>query len=411
MTISFSYRKGIFFLILLNPILSIVFDDTNVYYFYIMGPLLFLLLLFYNCKNRNIVRYSFFVTACTSFSVIFAILFGTSRSDLGKINNHLFSYLDCVLLLLLLSEDKNIRYFETLIIQKLTAIKFIVILINFIEGFLLITRRGYSYHFSWGGTFFHGTNNMPHTLACLMIVTLFFVCILIRYTEKRRYILGAIIPFLAIFASGARSLLLVSVFPMLLIIDMVFTKKQKSIFFKIMVVLLILIVIAFIFRNEILTSDLWNKILIKQDSGNNSSGRLYMWSDLINRYIHSYNPIKYLFGQGDYMTYYYNSVNPLVHVNVWAHNDFLQILVGKGALGLFFYIYALVRCGSNIFKNNKNFYKYFILASIILAAIINGFYSYRDIMLVLPFIIVLARYYGYYGEKQNVSELLDKIRV
>lgn len=389
-----SCRKGIFFLVLINPILSLVLDDTSVYYFYVMGPAIFLLLLIQNCKKNQMGKFSILVTFFTAVSVLLAIGFTASRSDLGKINNHLFNYLDAVLMMIMLSEDDNIEYFKNLMINNMKFIKGMVFLINVVEGFLLITGRGYKYHYNWGGTFFHGTNSMPHTLSYLMVVTIIFICLLIQYTGKKIYVIGSVIPLYAIFVSGARATLLVSFFVVLVMIDMIFTQKQKNILFKIFIVVLVLLAAAFVLRDKIMSSDLWSKIVTRQTSGNSSAGRIYIWSDLLNRYIHSINPLKYILGQGDYITYYYNLNNPLVKVNVWAHSDFLQILVGKGLAGLICYLYAMFKCGRNVMKKNNNIYKYAVIVMVVMAAAVNGFYSYKDMMLALPFIVILARYYG-----------------
>lgn len=406
-----SCKRAIFFLSLINPILSLVFDNTSVYYFYIMGPVIFLLLLYHNCKTCVYTRVSLYVTIVTFISVLLAIAYGVSRSGIGKINNHLFNFLDAVLLMLMLSHDDNIDYFRGLFKSKIFLAKLIVIITNIVELFLLITRRGYEYHYSWGGTFFHGTNSMPHTLAYLMQAIIVLDCLIIQYSGKKWFGLFCIIPFYTIFESGSRTSLVLSIFLLLVIIDLVFTQKQKSVVLKLLFVVIFAGVFLFVFRDKILTSDMINKILLRQSSGNDTAGRTYIWTNLMHEYLTSYNPLKYFFGQGDYMTYYYNLANPDVNVNVWAHNDFLQILIGKGMAGFLFYLYAMIKCFKNIIVKNRSVYKYAPICMVVLAALVNGFYSYRDLMLSLPFIVILSRYYDNgrpAGEKRSKKNALRR---
>jgi uncharacterized ion transporter superfamily protein YfcC len=201
------------------------------------------------------------------------------------------------------------------------------------------------------------------------------------------------VPFYAIFESGARTTLILSMFLLLVVIDFIFTQKQKNVIIKLFVVLVFIGCLLYVLRDKIFSSDLYSKIVLRQASGNDTAGRTYIWTDLIQKYFSSYNPLQYLFGQGDHMTYFYNFANPKVNANVWAHNDFLQILIGKGLFGVVCYVYALFKCINNIIIRNKSKYKYVIIYMVILAAAINGFYSYRDIALSLPFIVILARYY------------------
>lgn len=180
----------------------------------------------------------------------------------------------------------------------------------------------------------------------------------------------------------------------MIIVDLVFTKKQKQIFVKIIVFSGLCALGLFLLKDKIVQSDLFIKIVARHNSGNSSAGRLYIWRDLIDKYIHNSSIVQYLTGQGDYMVYRYNVINPLVNVEVWAHNDFLQILVGKGLIGVLLYISSGIKCFYNVVKQNKSLYSIFFILMIALAAMINGFYNYKDLSLQIPIIIGLSRYYN-----------------
>ncbi len=399
-----SYKKVIFLIILMNPILSVVFDNTNIYYFYLLGPILALLLVLDAASNLGLFKAS--VYACI-ITVICASLAIVSGSPLGKINNHLFNYLCAVLLMLFMSKDYNMNFIYEMCRKHLFALKTVVIGINVLELFLLVNGMGYEYRYSWGGNFFHGTNSMPHTLGYLMLVIMLLVVLIIMIEQKKQFVFFSVVPFYGIFESGSRIALLLAVPIILILIDQVFTQKQKSLLFKGLFVLGLAGVALFLLRDKILESDLWSKIVTRQESGDSTAGRLYIWTDLLNQYFWNSNFVQLIFGQGDGSSYYYNSINPLVAASVWAHNDFVQILLGKGIAGLVVYIYAFGTCWLPVIKSNRNFYKYFTIGLILIAAICNGFYSYRDVTIAIPFFVLVAKFYDRVYEQNCDNKRLE----
>lgn len=401
MRIRISTIKILFYLLLINPILSLCFDNTTVYYFYLTGPIIVLCTIMLLCKRRNQLIQGLICIFCTFISVILALIY---KGDIGKINNHLFNYLSSILLIIFISDEKNIENFKNLILNNMKFLKLNVIIINITQLYLLLTNKGYLYRHSWGGNFYHGTNSMPHTLSYLMLVTMILVCLIILFEKDRIFFIFAIIPLYAIFESGARISLVLGLMLLMILIDLTFTKKVKSVFLKVLFVLFIMFVFMYLFRDKIMQSDLWNKITLRDSSGNSSAGRFYIWSDIIDKYINNGNLIQMFFGQGDDKSYYYNSINPLVKSSVWAHNDFIQILIGKGAIGLSIYIYWLYYIMKVLVVKSFNIYTILIIMFVIIACMLNGFYTYKDLSLYIPFIVTLS--YFYYGGKNEKSETI-----
>lgn len=264
---------------------------------------------------------------------------------------------------------------------------------------MLLKHQGYVYVYSWHGTFFQGSNSMPHTLSYLMLATIIFVIVYTVITRKKVFALMAIIPSYCVFLSGARVSLLLCVVLDAILVSFTLTEKQKSIIVKFIKIAPWIVAGLFIFRNKIFASDVMAKIITRSKSGNLSAGRTYMWNDLLSKYINESNIIQYFLGQGDDKSYYFNQINPLVGVEVWAHNDIVQVIIGKGLVGLFIYTTILICFFNVLIKRSGNIYTYAIIFFIIVAMLLNGFYSYRDVNLCIPFFIVINELLSYKGLK------------
>lgn len=388
-------NQMLYFLLIINTLLSLAFDSTKIYYFYILGPIIAIMLTWLMRKNKRNMIVVFIMYILLIFNVVNAWASNASLSNFGKINNHFFNYIDVILLLLYFSKDNRIREFWEYTLEKKNLLKLVVLITILVELFYLITGKGYQLRWNWGrGNFFRGTSNSEHTLSYLMIVILIYIIFLLFIEGKKRIAILSVIPLYAIFESGARAALILAVFPLMMIVDLVFTRKQKQIFVKVVAFSGLCALTLLFLKDQILQSNLFIKIIARNDSGNSSAGRLYIWSDLISKYIHDSSISQYLMGQGDYMIYKYNAVNPLVNVEVWAHNDFLQILVGKGLIGVLLYVSSGIKCFYNVIKKNKSLYSIFPILMIVLAAMVNGFYNYKDLSLQIPFIVGLSRYYN-----------------
>ena len=401
-----TWRNILFFLILLNPVCAL-FLDNFVYYSYVIEPL-FMILLLVNSSNRGlyISRRNMLVLLVTFLSVIYAISIG---SPLGKIYIHLFCYLDTIYMFYYFSRRDNADSFYVYLQNHTFAIKTIVILANIVELYMIITRKGYVNRFHWGGNFFQGTSSMPHTLSYLMLIVVALVIILLMIEKKRIYVLGAIVPLYAIFISGARITLILAVPFLVMIIDLCLTRKQKSVVVKILVALIVVSVGLFLLRNRIMSSNLWTKLMVRSGSSYEvTAGRTEIWFGLIRGYFNDMNTISKVIGAGDDKTYYFNAINPTVLHEVWAHNDFLQILIGKGILGLFAYTVAMISFFRAIIKNHRSLFTWMIIGLIFAAAALNGFYSYRDTALGVPLFAIIGYYYG--NEREGVQFIRNKAK-
>lgn len=359
-----------------------------------------ILLLVVAQKQKKVYQHTLIICGTVVLCEFFAILWD---SPLGKLHNHLFNYIDAILLMLFMTNSKNIESIDLLIKKHLKLIKNVVIIINIVELVMLITHKGYVDIYSWQGTFFQGTNSMPHTLSYLMLATMIFGIIYIIYTHKKWFSFMLLIPIYCIFVSGARISLILAAILVMLLLSFAITENQKSLIVKTFKIVPPLLVVLFLFRNKILGSDLMSKIAVRTTSGNTTAGRVYIWSDLLHHYLNDSNFVQYFFGQGDDKSYYFNLHNMKVNVEVWAHNDFIQIIIGKGLAGILMYIMALLSYFKTIIKHSGNIYTLAIVVFITVAAMMNGFYSYRDINMCIPFLLIINEKLSY--KKRRVTEL------
>lgn len=395
MKLKITIRGLIYIILLINPLLSLILDGTEIHFFYIEGPVLALLLILNSLKSEI----NFYRTICATVITIFCVLFAyIEGSSIGKINNHLFNFLDMILLIFFSINKVEIDYFKNFMKRNILIFLVVISITNIAELYMLLTHKGYTYIYSWNGTFFQGTNSMPHTLSYLMLVVIIFVICVLVETHKKYYTFLAIIPSYCVFISGARVSLVLCMILDCIILSFVFTEKYKNLLIKAIKILPLVAVVLFIFKDKIISSDLMNKIVARNRSNNTSAGRVYMVNNLWNHYIYDSTFLQYLLGQGDDKTYYYNRTNSLVGVEVWAHNDVMQILIGKGFLGIVVYFSSIFLYFKKIIKKSGNIYSFGLITFILVAILLNGFYSYRDIALSIPFIMMVNNELSYKRE-------------
>ena len=386
-----SIRNMIMALVIVNPLIALFFDGLPIYR-YILEPVVTILLLFESSREKRRFKNNIFILFLITASCIYTLF---ENVNLARIYLHLFCYLNFIFFIYFMTDKSNQKYVFDFLKLHVRYLKSLVIFVNIVEAFMMITGRGYVNRFHWGGDFFYGTSSMPHTMSYLMLVVIAIIIIIIMIEKNKYWFLCALVPFLAIFQSGARISLVLASFLLLIIIDQVLTSKQKSIAIKLFVVVLLVGIILFIFRDRILSSSMWTKIIKRSgDSYNMTAGRTVVWGGLIEKFFGDSSFLEFFLGHGDDRTYYYNAINPLVRNAIWAHNDYLQILVGKGIIGFCLYIAATYNFIKSILKQNSSVYKWSIVLFVLLAALLNGFYSYRDMTMAIPFFAIIGMYYG-----------------
>lgn len=128
-----------------------------------------------------------------------------------------------------------------------------------------------------------------------------------------------------------RGAIIIAAFTLFLIIRHDLKVSKGS--YKIAVFALVVISIAFLvqFVEHMLdTSDYFNERIAATLEGD-SSDRDIIYQRFWNTYLHDSNPFQYLLGRG--------AMSTLKYGNIYAHNDWLEILFCQGVVGIFIFIY------------------------------------------------------------------------
>ncbi len=372
----------LYFMIVASPFLSFMFERTNIHYFTL--PIMCILcVMAANGKKKSMVIAAIILALITAIHVL-------CGAELGKINNHLFGYLLFILLCLFFSDKEKTAGFIEYLKHKKTIILIGIVIVAVVELILLISGTGFVYKYNWGGTFFLGTNTMPHTLAYLMLALLIIELAMCLITGDKKTLIPAPLFLFLIYESGARIALPLAGIVSVAIIDVLFSKKNSLAFVRALKVLAIMVIVFLLFKEKIMESDLVSKIQKREESGNSSAGRLYLWQDLLGRFYSM--PEKWLIGFGDDKVYLYSKMNPMVRTSIWAHSDYIQIMIGKGITGLLLYLMAIKNYFKTLVKDNGRLYTYMFIVYFVISSALNGFYNYRDACILIPFFVIINKY-------------------
>lgn len=245
---------------------------------------------------------------------------------------------------------------------------FIIMLISFFNPSCYVQH--------WGeGTYLYGFTKSGHAMAASCCLALSLTAL--SFFQKKVNIMQFIIiglEVVIIMKTGAR----VFIIPTCLIAYYFIKRRVKNKRIRMIVYAMAMLAFLFIF----LKSNMIKKFIFTiQDPYKNSSsliesltsGRSNFWKiDLVD-YINS-NIFYKIWGHG--FTYIYKLNLKYAGMEIWAHNDFINILVSCGLVGLVIYISMLFRTLTVLKKLNSRFTYMMLLLYALFPAMINGFYSY-----------------------------------
>lgn len=198
--------------------------------------------------------------------------------------------------------------------------------------------------------------------------------------KKRFYFLFSILPIFCYFAGSSRIYLFIGL--CLFLVSIYWACKTKTSFF------LIIIPVGLIGLIVFLNSNLMNKIAYTLNESNYgdiwyrlSSSRSVFWAEDIHAWINQPN-INKIFGSG------LNFTHDLT--DLWAHNDFLEILCSCGITGLLLYLFVLFlmfkRC---LWRKNVPVVATILIISVwFFNAFFNMHYVYFCCLLGFPFAVL-----------------------
>lgn len=388
----------------------------------VIGFLFSIIVLFYLMFHCNLLRFIFTYLTFILFSLCSIILIISKNDDFifnGIRDSFLFLF--TCLLLICVQDKKFIRNLITSFQKYSITLFTFLILLDFFLLLCLFLDNCYEDVWAWKGRYFCGFSYSPHALASAICLLSSLKLLCLRNFKLHSLLL--LIPFLfdyfLILQTGAR----VFVIPALLILFLYlyYSLHSKN---KLMTVLtsifctmcLVVITLNSNFSSKMKALDtsgvfqdsstnpivLINPNIEIQESNNSSnkiidslsSGRLLFAKKNLEAFVES-DILNILFGNGFNFAYL---VSSQYRSSIWAHNDFVSVLISGGFLGLGVYLIVLL----NVFLTFK--VKSSLLLSLIIyvcfPALLNGFYMYQTFL--FSFVILYLFIYSLSNPKKYI---------
>ena len=373
--------KVIIFVISLFPITTLFqgyFSFLNILLvIFLITPLLLFFIKFGFKRNEFLIDF---------FSIILSII-SLCFTDLPLYNMNLVFYFPIFVIISCFFCERQ----KTILISLIKNKKILEISI-YVWSFLIVISMLFpsSYTREWGDLNFSSFAGGAFRLAPTAILEMAFLIFLTSFSSKKRYLFISIIPLFCFFFGGSRTYFVLGVLSEIVLIYFFINNTKK--FFALFIILLLFSIPIF------LSSSIYQKFIYAlQDGyydfwGTFTSGRSIFWAYDIEQFF-KLPFLNLLFGKGYNFVYDVNLT--YFNAQIWAHNDFIQILTTHGFLGLCLYVYIIYMC---FFKNHsKKGIEIYCLPLIIFFAIrffnafVNMFYTYFCSMLCLPFYLFACK--------------------
>lgn len=364
--------KILTFCLILIPLTSSLHTIIPIPLTRIIVIFVFLSLIAYVFLNNNNKTFFFLF-----FYLITVLLYSSiCSSNYFSENLEDFIYFSMAILVFFLSCDKQLASSLIDNIQKrknlIKIIIFLTILINIIA---VILNNG---TYDTDGAF-KGYTVVSHSIA-----TIFIYSIVLLIACKEKNFIWYLAPIYFIFISQARTFLI----PLCILIIIYFNSFINNKKIKVFLFIALIVVFAIIFPS----TSMYDKFIVTNNQwGGLTNSRSVFWEADMNSFTNDYNPFEMLFGKG---FSWVRTVNQSVTSSrIWAHNDFINVLLSVGIIGEIIYFGLIFR----IIKNHSFFNGLLLAIYILIPAFINGFYDY--FMLVISVLIVSQLL----GERKNAK--------
>ena len=301
--------------------------------------------------------------------MLFVGVYSTVYS-MGTISENVedFIYFSMALLVFLLAGNKS---FCSRLIEELKNRKNLIraiILLTYLINLVAVILKNDTYEVTGG---FKGYTVISHAIATIFV---YEMALMLAYGEKS--FIWYVLPLYFISISRARTFLAPATVILFLYVYLNYQKKTKRYIIYIIAIAAFVIVFPH--------TSMYAKF-IATSQGNYYGGimnsRDIFWKADINDYISEYSIIEKILGKG---FSWVRTINQRVTGGrIWAHNDFINVLLSVGIVGEFIYFGLFWGILSKIdIKLNK----YLLLVYALLPAFFNGLYDYFPLVLSFVFI-------------------------
>lgn len=329
---------------------------------------------------------------CIDFTAII------NSNDMGITVDHVIHITSTILILNLLLNEGTLENLKKAIKRNRKQMKCIIYLSLIITGITLFLPSCYTSN--TGEVVYMGISNGSHTVAsCLCLV----IVILMIYLKDEKFrttqLVYLAIPILAILKSGSRVYLI----SIVILIALFCKENMKNYSLK----PIMFIVVSTVMVGGFLSSSMFTRFVSTSNNqyiSDNSfeaitSGRITWWKYDLDEYG-KFKFSKKLFGNGYDCVYDINQ--RMYGMKIWAHNDFIQLLLSIGILGVIGYLYYILKVHKVIkWNSNKNkYYSFFWMIYILGSACLNGFYTQQHYV----FSAVLLACFMMENKKNNLED-------
>ena len=256
------------------------------------------------------------------------------------------------------------------------------------------------YEKSWEGNYYLCFGYSQHSFCCacciLMAISFFWIKDLKNDFIKVGLL---IVPTYGILQSGARTYIIsIIIFWALLYFRFLSNKLLKRIMLPIVA---IIVVYIFLQSNmfEKMTYTFNNRWTSADSLVSFTSGRIEFWAIDFNDWLES-TILQQLFGKG--FDYVYQLNYEQYGIYIWAHNDFINVLLCNGLFGILIYSYTIFSIYPNMSKRVGHPKAITIIAFLILVALLNGLFVYQHYL----YSFVLLYVFFINDEKSCKKEIL-----
>ena len=266
-----------------------------------------------------------------------AVSWHETGGALRSIND--ITYLPLWIMLLLFS-SATLKSKDDLIIRNLNWIKWVVFAWSAIV--LVSAFLPSSYYSSWGeGVYFASFTSGTFRLAptAFLILSLLMACVVHEKNNRMLYFLLSLIPLYCAFMGGSRIYLFVILLCYIFFLKY-FSKNPTE--FKILITIGALLSLALIGVSAIgekIASTAYTNESYYDFWGTLTNSRSVFWTADIMAYS-KLDVFHKFFGMGFNYVYEVNAI--AVNSAIWAHNDFINILLANGLFGLVLYLVPII---------------------------------------------------------------------
>ena len=207
--------------------------------------------------------------------------------------------------------------------RKKKIIKFSIFISNFLLAFFYIMDRSF---------FFNGRHRLASGAFMLVVETYFYI----KKTKDKRYWLAMLLPSVAILNSTSRTYLIMLAIFLIIAYYKEFKHKEQ---FYLTIVPLIFIMVIIVMHSGMMKYFQPEQVGNFDYIGSFTSGRTVFWAMDLEIFKNA-SLFHKIAGNGYNLVYYVNKRT--IDAYIYAHNDFLNILLANGIIGLIVYLMAFV---------------------------------------------------------------------